>query len=314
MSMGLTYRAILTRQKQKVAYCKSLFKEPSAFKKLFPMKKIILLFFFLAGTASLHAQDYVPLLENNKVWNIFEDWLYWGETYPHYLERCETDTTRFIVKKEWHSNNIEDLGYLFEDTAAQKVYYTDMYDNEVLLYDFSLVEGEVFQGMLDVYKVDTIQLQDETYRKRIVFDEGGYNYWIEGIGSYRGGLLWHDWHFKKHIPEAWLLCYYENDTLLYIDDLFDTCDLSFTEVETLNSSFTPTIYPNPFSEKLSISFENHMYGDNLEIMVKTLDGRVVYTRTLNSDISLDLSFLGKGIYLLVLTNRELLYTTKIIKL
>lgn len=282
------------------------------------MKKIILLFFLLAGTIHLHGQEYEPLLDTNKVWNIYENWLWFGETHPHYLERCETDTTRFIIKKEWHNQYIENLGYLSEDKATRKVYYTNMYnDDEVLLYDFSLVEGDIFPtNMKDVYKVDSIQLLDGTYRKRIMFDPWDIDYWIEGIGGSFGGLLWIDWHFKKHIPEAWLLCHYENDSLLYMYDYFNTCNYWWTDVnaETLNKSLIPKIYPNPFSQKLSISFENSVYGEKHEIIIKALDGRVVYKENLNSDISLDLSFLSKGIYLLVLINRDFRYINKIIKL
>jgi hypothetical protein len=277
------------------------------------MKKIILLFFILAGTIHLHGQEYVPLLDTTKVWNIFENWIYFGNTYPHYLERCDTDTTRFIIKKEWHSQHIEELGYLFEDTVSQKVFYTNVNGDEVLLYDFSLSEGDVFEYML-VTKVDSIQLLDSSFRKRIVFEDGHYYSWIEGIGSDMGGLLWTDWYFKKHIPEAWFLCYYENDSLLYIDDYFDTCNINFVNTETIDELLIPKIYPNPFSQKLSISFENPVFGEKHEIMIKALDGRVVYEETLNSDISLDLSFLSKGIYLLVLTNRDFQYTKKIIKL
>jgi len=281
------------------------------------MKIIILLFFLLAGTIHLHGQEYVPLLDTTKVWNIFENWIYFGNTYPHYLEICETDTTQFIIKKEWHSEHIEELGYLFEDTVSQKVYYTNVNGDEVLLYDFSLSEGDVFEYML-VTKVDSIQLLDGTYRKRIEFEEGYYYYWIEGIGSYMGGLLWTDWFFKKHIPSAWILCYYENDSLLHRNEdyFFDGCDYSFTYVdtETLNKSLIPKIYPNPFTQKVSISFENPVFGEKHEIMIKALDGRVVYKETLNSDISIDLSSLSKGIYLLVLINKDFQYTTKIIKL
>jgi len=279
------------------------------------MKKIIFIFILLGGNMALYGQEYVPLLDTNKVWNIYENWIYFGETRPHFLERCETDTTRFIIKKEWHSEHIEELGYLFEDTVSQKVYYTNVNGDEVLLYDFSLSEGDVFEYML-VTKVDSIQLLDGTYRKRIEFEDGYYYYWIEGIGSYMGGLLWTDWYFKKNIPEAWLLCHYENDSLLYMNDEFDTCNFSFiiNNTETLNKSLIPKIYPNPFSQKLSISFENPVFGEKHEIMIKALDGRVVYKETLNSDISLDLSFLSKGIYLLVLINKDFQHTTKIIKL
>lgn len=284
--------------------------------KPFGVKPIIMLFLLLAGTASLHGQDYVPLLDTNKVWNTFENMIWWGETYPHYLDRCETDTTRFIIKKEWHSQYAEELGYLFEDTVSKKVYYTDLYDNVVLLYDFSLSEGDVF-NYNSVTKVDSVELLDGTYRKRIVFEGGDYYFfWIEGIGSLMGGLLWIDWDFKKHIPEAWLLCYYENDSLLYRNDFLNLdCDYSFTNVntETIDNTYIPKVYPNPFSKEVSISFKNLFQGETFELDIKTLDGRTVHHETLVSDISIDLSFLGKGIYLLTIKNKHFQFTEKLIK-
>ncbi|TVQ18691.1 MAG: T9SS C-terminal target domain-containing protein [Bacteroidetes bacterium] len=278
------------------------------------MKRIKLLFLWIFSSVFLYGQEYVPLLDTSKTWNIYENWIYWGETYPHYLEVCETDSARYVIKKEWHSEHITDLGYLFEDTASKKVYYTDMYNNEVLLYDFSLVEGDVFQYNL-VTNVDSIPLLDGSYRKRIIFEDGYYS-WIEGIGSIQGGLLWSDWHFKKHIPEAWMLCYYENDSLLLTNDDYDTCNVSFLNniAESSDNLFSPTVYPNPFNKELSISFDNPIHGEKLTISVLTLDGREIFNETLHSDFSLDLSFLPKGIYLLVLTNKDFRYTAKIVKL
>ncbi|MFW5663590.1 MAG: T9SS type A sorting domain-containing protein [bacterium] len=277
------------------------------------MKRIYLLFLLLLVSATSQGQDYVPLLDTNKTWNIFENWIYWGETNPHYLEICETDTAKYLIIKDWISEP-QELGYLFEDTVAKKVYYTDMYDNEVLLYNFSLVEGDEFQHML-VTMVDSIQLLNGTYRKRIEFEHGLYS-WIEGIGSIEGGLLWSDWGMKKHIPEAWTLCYYENDSLLFMNDDYETCDINFLVniEETSDKSFSPIIYPNPFTKNLSISFENPMYSETIEIRIKALDGRVVYNEIIHSDISLNLSFLEKGIYLLLLTNRGITYSSKIVKL
>ena len=282
------------------------------------MKKIKIIILLLVGWIGLHGQEYVPLLDTNKVWNTFENMIWWGETYPHYLELCETDSTRFIIfKNDQYNLNPEKMGYLYEDTVSQKVYYTDLHDNEVLLYDFSLSEGDVFYYN-SVTKVDSVELLDGTYRKRIVFEGGDYYlFWIEGIGSLMGGLLWIDWDFMKHIPEAWLLCYYENDSLLYRNDFLNLdCDYSFTNVntETIDNTYIPKIYPNPFSQKVSISLENIVLGETFELAVKTLDGRTVYNETLVSDIAIDLSFLGKGIYLLTLKNNHSQFTEIIIKL
>ncbi len=285
------------------------------------MKRITLLLFLLAGTASLHGQDYVPLLDTNKVWNLFEDYFTWGNTYPHYLERCDTDTTRFIVKKKFTEQVIAELGFLREDTVAQKVYYTNISgDNEALLYDFTLDVGDTFQGTewLEVLEVDSIQLLDGTLRKRIVLVDGyGYHEWIEGIGNTWGGLIWTDWNPSASHEAAYLLCYFENDFILYRNELFSyDCDYSYTNVntETIDNTYIPKIHPNPFSQKVSISFKNLLQGETFELAIKTLDGRTVYNETLVSDIAMDLSFLNKGIYLLTLKNKHFQFTEIIIKL
>ena len=260
-------------------------------------------------------QGYVPLLDTNKVWNIHHDLIWQGFTYPYYLEISESDSTKFILKEERHKLDIYTLGYLFEDTIFKKVFFTDIVNNEeVLLYDFSLVEGDFFEYK-EVTRVDSIQLLDGTFRKRIEFRDG-YNVWIEGIGSIKGGLLGQDFRLKRNTTAAWLLCYYENDFLLYMNEDFNTCNISFIidNVEILEKSNSPTIFPNPFSQKLTISFYKPIHGEKTEVVLKALDGRVVHIETLNSDSTLDLSFLGKGIYLLALSNRDFQYTTKIIKL
>jgi hypothetical protein len=281
----------------------------------FRINKIILGPLLLLAVLLARGQEYVPLLDTNKVWNIFNDRVYFGYTYPYYLEVCETDSSRFKIKQEQHSQYIVELGYLYEDTAARKVFYINRQKDEVLLYDFSLVKGDVFEYML-VTNVDSIALLDGTYRKRIEFEDGYDSYWIEGIGSLFGGLLRDDLNYLKHLTEAWLLCYYEKDSLLYMNEKFDSCDYSFTEINTenLKQSNSPSVYPNPFNHNISISFDNQISGALHEVIIKTMDGRIVFYESLHSENSLDLSFLGKGIYLLTVSNREFIHTTKIIKL
>jgi len=263
----------------------------------------------------VRGQEYVPLLDENKVWNIFHNMVYFGHTYPYYLEVCETDSSRFKIKQEQHSQYIVELGYLYEDTAARKVFYINRQKDEVLLYDFSLVKGDVFEYML-VTNVDSIALLDGTYRKRIEFEDGFYSYWIEGIGSLFGGLLRDDLNYLKHLTEAWLLCYYEKDSLLYMNEKFDSCNYSFTEINTenLKQFNSPSVYPIPFKNNISISFDNPIFGTLHEVIIKTMDGRIVFYESIHSDNSLDLSFLGKGMYLLTITNRDFIHTTKIMKL
>lgn len=57
--------------------------------------------------------------------------------------------------------------------------YLPLVNGEILLYDFSLTEGDVFARSV-VVKVDSINIKGEL-RKRITFSD--YDTWVEGIGS-----------------------------------------------------------------------------------------------------------------------------------
>jgi hypothetical protein len=274
---------------------------------------LFLLLLNCKNASKAYGQDYVPLLDTNKVWNIFENMIYWGETHRHYLKVCDTDSTRFVFIKEWHSAWTEPLGYLHEDTLSRKVFYIDYTGNEILLYDFSLVEGDVFQTTLDdVLIVDSVQLKDGTFRKRIVL--GYYDVhlfsWIEGIGSHFGGLLWTDWRFKnKHIPEAHLLCYFENDSLLYRNDgyfiSYDGCNYSFTDVNTETiKSLIPRIYPNPARDELNISLPDNFQNCHT-ISILDLSGRLLLQEVhCGNEFRLNVRNLKPGLYFLQVINQK----------
>jgi hypothetical protein len=289
------------------------------------MKKIILLFFILAGTIHLSGQEYVPLIDSTRIWNVAvygghgggaENWeYYFGDT----ISIEDTLYIEVFAKIDWW---VELKGYMREDIVSRKIYYRSIFDDEsTLLYDFFLEEGETVKlygnhGVnYTVLKTDSIEMFNGEFRKRWVFS-GQFDYdnviWIEGIGNTTIDLL-NPGDLDGSTLRTIILCCYENEELVYMNEEFNTCQLDWVSVDEAIEPIVK-VYPNPFNQKLSISFENPVFGEKHEIMIKALDGRVVYKETLNSDISLDLSFLSKGIYLLVLTNRDFQYTKKIIKL
>jgi hypothetical protein len=141
------------------------------------MKKIILGPLLLLAVLLARGQEYVPLLDANKAWNIFERFLSGspyhnpdscGATYPVFLEKCETDTLKYIVKKRLPGQVFQTLGIIHEDIDSKKVYYKCSYcDDEVLLYDFNLEENdgiELGYIYMEVSGVDSIQLLDGSFR------------------------------------------------------------------------------------------------------------------------------------------------------
>ena len=129
--------------------------------------------------------------------------------------------------------------------------------------DFNLIAGdritmpETFSGVVsefEVIAVDTVVVMDGSQRKRVLFDcyewEGFYLYWVEGIG-----LL-------NHLPgqmtcavdfEHPLLCFYQNEELIYFNENFESCWI--TSVEDLQSAGI-AVFPNPAVDHLNIEFEN----------------------------------------------------------
>lgn len=165
------------------------------------MKKILsfaVLAIIIAKTNTGYSQhsDYISLADTNKVWNVFENMIWWGETYSFSLERDDEEDKEayFSVFKKQNGIIIEKSGYIREDTIQKKVYFL-INEEEFLIYDFSLQVGDVFTTYgWEVENIDSILLDDGQYRKRWVYWQD--NFWIEGIGSSLG-LIHQDWHLRS---------------------------------------------------------------------------------------------------------------------
>ncbi len=128
------------------------------------MKKLLttlLLLLIFTSSSFVYGQGYEPLVSSNKLWNILRNLN--GDvvsTYTARIQEIDTvingNTYQKIVSDTLDilpPNFYTDLGYLREDINEKKVYYinesshvffsTILANNEeVLLYDFSLEEGD----------------------------------------------------------------------------------------------------------------------------------------------------------------------------
>ncbi len=89
--------------------------------------------------------------------------------------------------------------------------YLPVVNEEVLLYNFSLKEGDKF-AMHEVTKVDSININGEL-RKRIAFS--GYETWVEGIGSLQRYFGYPLESLPKDGTEINLESFEQNNELLY---------------------------------------------------------------------------------------------------
>jgi hypothetical protein len=270
------------------------------------MATAVLCLFSFFNTTKVYGQDYVPLIDIERKWNVASiihggastDELFFGDTIL--LE----DTLYYEVLVRFPEKS-ELLGYLREDINAKKVYYRNNSGQEpTLLYDFSLEEGDTVRlyGNLSleytILQVDSIELLTGDFRKRWVLSpEFGENpIWIEGIGNTTLYLL-NSGDLNGSTLVTRLLCCYENNELVYMNVFFNTCYLSTSHVEGFSNT-SLRIWPNPTKGIVTLSFPQfHKYNDVL-FEVLSIDGRKLLSKPIHSELStLDISNLPAGMYL-----------------
>ena len=74
------------------------------------------------------------------------------------------------------------------------------------------------------------------------------------------------------------------------------------------------LYPNPVRDQMTIEWEGQLANEQLEITLYDMGGRPVRNLSmLSASVQLDMKGLGRGVYMLVIRNKELRYQTKVIK-
>ena len=198
------------------------------------MKKFILSTLLLFSIhIFINAQNnYDRLLDTNKVWNFTgcygpppyyttfykfkADSIIGGLQYYKFLYSSDS-----VVWHNWYGNTL-----LREDTILKRVYILSN-NIEGLLYDFGLVAGDSVvvintacfgdSATLHLLSVDSILLNNQTYRKRFHFN---YDEWTEGIGSF-AGLVRPGCFTVGNCDE--LVCYYENGNFQYLNPNYTQC-------------------------------------------------------------------------------------------
>ena len=198
------------------------------------------------------------------------------------------------------NGNYLDGAYRNDDN---QVYYCKWngtsYDDEVLLYDYDLEEGDFFLDDSDhpmqVTEVSTIIDNNGVSRKKISFSFTGLTdvteFWIEGVGSNRGFMHVGQWE-ADHDSDGemyHLLCYHVNDDVIFVNPEYNTCDID--EIEE-NNFDNISIYPNPASEVIKILNNNNLNITSIEII--DLTGRTVMNAENCEEINI--SELSEGQY------------------
>ena len=224
------------------------------------MKKLYftILFLMTFALSGLAQSTYYPLVheDEDQQWNV----LYVTEPY-HYtwgteIQFIEGDSIidGIAYKQAWRKNSdgtgLRIKGFVHE--VGKRVYsrllsyYNGEYvlGEEVLLYDFNLTVGDtvvVGEAALTLMVIEESEVEvNGTMRRQLGLGfepwpfGSVYEYWVEGVGSTYGFLN----SGSETIcgSSSHLLCYHENDGLIWDNEEYDSCVLNSNETP---STFAP---------------------------------------------------------------------------
>jgi hypothetical protein len=235
------------------------------------MKKHLLLFAMaLLMGVSVVAQGFVSTY---KQWNVLLQ-SFGGVTTEIFKIQGDSVVDGTAYSKIWVSMDslvsLQFMGLLRE--ADNIVYYMQPNFTEGVLYNFNLQVGETalvrnffcyeYDIPVTVIALDTVEYFGVERRQWLLQNEEFYETWVEGIGSLSGPLYT---MFEACIvcPMWELLCYHENDILLYQKPFATTCYGTSVGIEEPTAVNPVIISPNPVKR-----------GDNLTIKTPGTSGQI----------------------------------------
>ncbi len=273
------------------------------------MKK--LLFFTAILTAIsfvVQAQEYqyVPFPDSGAVWSEMyssEETLVVYERFTVTREDTLINNLQYrklyiFYDEIFDKANAKCVGGIRED-EQKKVYYNGEgvhsfkpSNNEgsgVLLFDFSVSVGDTIKngnsshGDIIIEDIDTIQV-GQTLRKVYQLNQSWVK-WIEGIGSTKGLLFTSGDLPTGGAANGDLICFLQNDSVLYHDDYYNDCFPSNVGIELKKLNLGIQVYPNPANGN-TVRFEwGESEIENIEIF--NLLGELVGSTTVTAKSFVD---------------------------
>ena len=246
----------------------------------------------------------------------------WIRNFDDYSE-IQIDTVMEVLLYDFSLKNGDTVCYysLSEDGYVAKNYAVRVESANIYVgqHDYSAVTHQYSAADTLVY------LSDNTSRNQILLQGLSYfpkdNVWIEGIGGIQGfgeGMQMSLSDYGQRI----LLCFSDSSGATFqtgfdFDEDSDDCFSNgfggdVPEVGKLDV----IVYPNPLTEQLHISV-NQMEDTHLSIHVFNIMGICVYRDTIEGsryDKEINLDFLPKGAYVVLIEQSDKKFTQKIIKI
>ncbi|MBW6535539.1 MAG: T9SS type A sorting domain-containing protein [Mariniphaga sp.] len=244
---------------------------------------------------------YVPFSKENAQWNIYLERSISEAPVDTVLLRyflCgDTTVNQLNYKKLWLemgslANPVRELAGLIRE-QDKRIYYQGIdflgfpHYKEWLLYDFDVQEGDTVWHIDSGYdytvieKIDSVIVGSQLRRRYKVNTWRNYyfkdeEFWVEGIGSIKNGLLGHITDIPTCCYHFWeFVCYSEKGATKYLNPSFDDCYPSFLFSSTDGGLKLPeiSIYPNPANDFLIV--ENVPADEVFRIKMFDLTGRQI---------------------------------------
>jgi hypothetical protein len=232
------------------------------------MKPLIVILISIILNVTI-AQDVCQIADTAKTWNtVHGGFLAWMVAECSGTSSIKFGDTTIINGKTYLKVyespdslqlNWEQIGYIYEDTALKTVYFRNFWEEDGLLYDFSLDVGETVyidnyyigfnNVMLTCCDIDSVFLNG-SFKKRYWLNS--FDVWIEGIGSIYGLLCSGVNASGMSGGFSQLLCSSTNDTVIYMDSTFNTC-------------YIDEFYPKIIQEAYDTAFLNTYYEFQLQL-------------------------------------------------
>lgn len=286
------------------------------------MKKAIILIFSSVLSIIIYSQNYHPIIGEDKTWNVLSVGVNppppWDTTFFTISYKLSGDTIiNSVTYKKMYSSLEEipinwNLVCFMREDANRKVWLKDnFWEDEFLMYDFSINEGDSIQVgfpepvYLYVDSITSVTVNGTLRPKYCMSCKIMPDYretWIEGIGSNKGiissgsAFIVGGW--------SWLLCMSEGGELIYMNPNYNSCYLISTDIIEKNNSIIQ-VYPNPAKDKLILNLGHD--GNYEEIKLINSQGVVVLHEDLldcHDNFFIDISKLPKGFYLYMLTTSQ----------
>ena len=238
-------------------------------------------------------------------WYIMGEYI-WSPPHPQgtYEELHYQAEDVEINGMEYHTIYIHGQGVLLGAYRNEdnQVYYCKWngsgYDEEVLLYDYDLEEGDYFNENdphpMIVTDISTIIDNNGVERKKYEFEFIGLDeeteFWIEGVGSSKGFVNSGNYTPTSDGAIFHLLCYHVDNNVVYVNPAYDVCDVDDIDESSINNSIS--IYPNPTKDVVKVLNNSNLNISKIEII--DLLGRNVASAK-NSD-EINVSNLPEGQY------------------